>query len=284
LAVSIIVCSKNKKYLADLSDNISKTIGCEYELIYEDNSFNNSSIASVYNKLAYSANYPNLIFIHEDVRLHSYSWGKKIIDLLEIASVGLIGLMGSVYKSKYPSAWASVPSKFYRISGQFNSSNSDYGLEKKYFDVSVVDGCFMAIRKDIFNLHKFDEYLLGFHAYDIDLSLNVVQHLQVIVPKNIRYSHFSKGNQNSDWVQSYKYIHEKWQKNLPSKSQIVTKEEEYLSDYLSIQNIYNACYQNKVGFISVLNYYLILITKYFSLNKLKYTKKTFKYLFSVSKS
>lgn len=284
MAISIIVCSKSKKYLAELSDNISKTIGCDYELIFEDNSFNNCSIASVYNKLAYSANYPNLIFIHEDVRLNSYSWGKKIIDLLEQENIGLIGLMGSVYKSKYPSAWSSVPSEFYRISGQVNSRKSNYGLEKIYSNVSVVDGCFMAIRKDVFNLYKFDEYLLGFHAYDIDLSLNVGQHLQVIVPQNIQYTHFSNGNQNSDWVQSYIYIHEKWQKNLPSKSQVITKSEECLCEYLSIQNIYNACYQNQAGFISVLNYYFILVTKFFSLNKLKYTKKTIKYLFGISKS
>ena len=283
MAISIIVCSVNKKYFSDLVENISVTIGCDYEIVHEDNLSNNNSISSVYNRLGTKAKFSNLVFIHEDVRIFTLDWGPIIISLLNQTTVGLVGLMGSVFKSKYPSAWSSVPSNFYRISGHINSNSINQELSEMYNDVSVIDGCFIAIRKDLFNRYKFDENLLGFHAYDVDLSLNVGQQYQIKVPQYIQYKHFSNGSLNRDWVESYTYIHKKWQNILPARCHEITKLEENLCDYLSIQNIYNACYQNNLGFRTVLKFYFILITKFFSINRLRYTKKTFSYFFNIDK-
>jgi hypothetical protein len=283
LAISIIVCSVNKKYFSDLVENIAVTIGCNYEIVHEDNSANDNSISSVYNRLGSKAKYSNIVFIHEDVRIYTPNWGPKIIALLNSATVGLVGLMGSVFKSKYPSAWSSVPSKFYRISGHPNSNSANQDLAEMYNNVSVIDGCFIAICKDLFDRYKFDENLLGFHAYDVDLSLNVGRQYQIMVPKYIQYKHFSNGNLNRDWVESYRYIHKKWQNILPARCHEITELEVNLCDYMSIQNFYNACYQNKFGFKTVLKFYFILITKFFSLNRLRYTKKTFRYLFNIDK-
>jgi hypothetical protein len=283
LAISIIVCSVNKKYFSDLVENIAVTIGCDYEIVHEDNSANDNSISSVYNRLGSKAKYSNIVFIHEDVRIYTTNWGPKIIALLNSATVGLVGLMGSVFKSKYPSAWSSVPSKFYRISGHPNSNSANQDLAEMYNNVSVIDGCFIAICKDLFDRYKFDENLLGFHAYDVDLSLNVGRQYQIMVPKYIQYKHFSNGNLNRDWVESYRYIHKKWQNILPARCHKITELEENFCDYMSIQNFYNACYQNTFGFKTVLKFYFILITKFFSLNRLRYTKKTFRYLFNIDK-
>ena len=72
------------------------------------------------------------------------------------------------------------------------------------------------------------------------------------------YNSTQNGSINRDWVESYTYIHKKWQNILPARCHEITEIEENLCDYLSIQNFYNACYQNNLGFRTVLKFYFIL--------------------------
>ena len=257
--------------------NISITIGCPFEVIFHDNSFDKKSISSVYNSLSYRANYPYIIFLHEDIEFYTKNWGLVVQDILSDQKIGLLGLSGSTYKSKYPGIWSAAQKSTYRISG--NNFKNDSIYKSLYHKVSVIDGCFIATRRDLVLNLQFDENLIGFHGYDIDLSLNVGRYFDLVVGKRIKFFHFSAGNQNLDWLSSTIYLHKKWKNHLPLSTEIIKESDMFFSDYLSLQNFYNSCYDNNYSTILIMRTYLLFITKFFALNHFRYTRKTFSFLF-----
>jgi len=276
--ISLIICSKNQNEFEFISANIFKTIGCEYELLSYDNSNESRSLTYVYNLLVNKAKYPFIIFLHEDVEFLSINWGTTICQILKNKNIGLLGLSGSVYKSNYPGVWSASNKSTYRISGE--KSILEFSNEKNYFNVAVIDGCFMATKKELILLYPFDYNLSGFHCYDLDLSINIGQHYDVAVTKNICFRHYSNGIQNKDWLISSLYIHNKWTSKLPKKVGLLTRLEERTSDYISAQNIYKIIFEQQFSSFLILHYYWLFITKFFLLNKFKYTKKTFSFILS----
>lgn len=257
-----------------MSQNIADTIGCPFEIIHEDNSARNSSLSSVYNRLQKIAQHSFIIFLHEDVFFYSQNWGFVVQEILSCHKVGLLGLSGSIYKSKYPSVWSASLQSNYRISGETRGLNNNI-----YHKVAVIDGCFMAARKEVVERHPFDECLLGFHGYDIDISLDISKHFDVAVATEINFTHISKGNQNLDWLLSSFYVHNKWKNQLPVNVKKIYSKEKFINDYLAAQNVYGVIYNLKYSAAILLKYYLLFIFKFFKLNGLKYTKKTFLYFF-----
>ncbi|MEI7736807.1 MAG: glycosyltransferase, partial [Ferruginibacter sp.] len=113
--ISVIICSVNPQYLKAVSENIETTIGVPYELIVTDNRNSRKGICKVYNEAAAKANNELLCFVHEDVRFHTTGWGEILKDLFKEEPVELVGVSGSVYKSKYPGTWAACSREFYRV-------------------------------------------------------------------------------------------------------------------------------------------------------------------------
>ncbi len=279
MGISIIICSKNKIALRKAKQNITDTIGCEFEIIHEDNSLNPISLSSMYNRLFPKANYDNIVFLHEDIEFVSTNWGHKIYSLLENQQIGLVGLSGSTYKSIYPGVWSASLQSTYRF------SNSENGFEKNkqntsFYNVAVIDGCFMAGKKNIFEENNFDERLIGFHGYDIDLSFRVVKKYSLVVAKAIDFIHFSNGHQNTDWIISSLYVHQKHINGLPKSTETLSKEDALFSDYLSAQNFYNAVFELNYSPRLIIKYYYLFVFKFFKCNKLRYTKKTLGYFVS----
>lgn len=279
MGISIIICSRNKGALSKATQNITDTIGCDFEIIHEDNEQSRNSLSSVYNRLLQFAKYRFVLFVHEDVLFYSKDWGIVIQRILECQEIGLLGLSGSIYKSNYPSVWSASLQTGYRISGKkmdLNSSN-DNSFEK----VAVIDGCFMAARIEIVKKYSFDEYLTGFHCYDIDMSLKIGKHYNVVVANGVRFSHLSSGTQNLDWLLSSFYIHNKWKNQLPICTRNMSKEHIAINDYLAAQNVFNVVFDLRYSAIIIVKYYLVFLFKYFKLNRFRYTKKTFLYFFSI---
>lgn len=270
--ISVIICSKNNNEFESISANIFKTIGCEYELLFYDNSNESRSLPYVYNLLVKKAKYSCIIFLHEDVEFLSLNWGNTVYQILKSSNIGLLGLSGSVYKSNYQGVWSASNSSTYRISGQ--KSTLEFSNEKNYVNVAVIDGCFMATKKELILSYPFDNNLTGFHCYDIDLSINIGQFYDVAVTKSICFRHHSDGIQNKDWLISSLYIHNKWANKLPKKVGMLVRLDEQTSDYISAQNIYKIMYEQQFSTFRILHYYCLFITKFFLFNKFKYTKKT----------
>ncbi len=223
--ISIIICSKNGFLEDELVENIKTTIGSEYEIIVIDNSKNKYSIFEAYNIGIKNSIFPYLLFVHEDVLFHSQSWGEILISYFNNdLKLGLIGIAGSKTKEKIPSTWWDNNKKFLYQNILHHYPNNEIKHEILGFkdkstleEVVVIDGVFIAMRKDI--SIKFDEKLKGFHNYDLSISLQFRQKgYKVCVTKEILLEHFSLGKIDESWVKSSIEFHHLYRKDLPQYS------------------------------------------------------------------
>ncbi|RTY83273.1 hypothetical protein EKL99_06795 [Flavobacterium sp. ZB4P23] len=226
--ISIIICCRTQIISNDLSDNIKKTVGCEYELIVIDNSENTYSIFEAYNLGIDKSTGDYLCFIHDDILIHTIGWGNTIEGVFKNDNqVGLIGVAGAKLKTKMPSPWWNCPEDQKVIC--IIQHHADKKEEKMIsgFDndalveVVVIDGIFMAMRKDEHVL--FDTTLKGFHNYDLNISFEYKKRgYKVVVTNQVIIEHYSTGNINAQWVKSTYKIHKKYKNSLPLKNESST--------------------------------------------------------------
>jgi len=203
--LSIIISSYQPHYYNQLVKNISETIGDGflYEIIQIWNP-NLMSITKAYNEGAEKSQYDHLLFLHEDVVFHTKDWGKILTEHLSDKTTGIIGVAGSSYVPHAPSSWTVSERYNFIHLLQGNKNNNEFvnysKTTQKRNPVFAVDGVFLAIRKDHYKQVKFDQNLSGFHGYDLDFSLRVSEKFQNFVVDDILIQHFSKGNQDQNWL------------------------------------------------------------------------------------
>lgn len=236
--ISIIVCLKQPDLLAQFQDNIAATAGVLYELIGIDNRQMQKGICEIYNEGLKRANFNILCFCHEDILFQTKNWGKKLFELLDgNEEIGLAGIAGAVYKSKYPTSWASVPSEFYRTSliqkkNDGSYMHPPYTANQQASEVAVLDGCFIAGRLDIFNKFKWNEnFLKGFHLYDLDICLRVGQKFKLVVINTITIIHLSEGTLDRKWLHESEKTHSYYSVCLPIDKLVTKKQKESLEYY-----------------------------------------------------
>jgi hypothetical protein len=259
--LSLIICSRHSDISLALKENIQSSIGVEYELIIIDNSRNEYSIFSAYNEGVRRARNPYLCFMHEDILYHTQNWGKSVIEYLNDERVGIIGVGGSHYLSKYPlvsyTNYEIERTKFYTYKilqgyweNQVYKTRLDYHVCcKEPIYAAFIDGLWFCIRADLFKKTidpvKFDNRKFnGFHFYDLDICMQVNKlNLRIQIVTNILIEHSSAGCFNSDWNKNSFIFSNKWKDDLPlSKGINLTKEEikmiefEQFSSYIQ-QNI-----------------------------------------------
>lgn len=181
--LSIVVSSHNKSFFNALTKNIEHTCGTVTEIIKIDNP-GTMGLCKAYNKGALQASFPNILFLHEDVEFREKNWGQRLINHLNDAETGIIGLAGSSYVPVAPSGWF--------IAKQKNNSQ-----KTKAF---AVDGVFLAMRLKHFKEFSFNENVQGFHGYDLDISLRVAKKYNNYIVNDILIDHFSAGKPNQQWL------------------------------------------------------------------------------------
>lgn len=220
--ISIIICSRHPDISASLRENIKETIGVEYEIIAVDNSNNEYSIFSAYNKGFSQSQFPCLCFLHEDVLFRTKDWGINLVNHLADKKVGIIGVAGGKMMTKIPASWA-VGGRCIHIIQHQNNKRSAPTAVKEPLDftgnrlpVVLLDGVFLAMRKDLFDVVKFDETFAGFHGYDFDISAQaVIAGFSNYVVYDILLEHFSEGNRDASYYNNLTNIHKKWENKLP---------------------------------------------------------------------
>ncbi|TWR24051.1 hypothetical protein FPZ43_18765 [Mucilaginibacter pallidiroseus] len=223
--VSVIICSVNPSFLAQVSENIKDTIGVPYELIATDNRATGKGICQVYNEAAKTAKFDVLCFVHEDIEIETPNWGSKILaHFQDDPQLGLIGVAGSSYRPLTPSKWGGLGSNtaFSNIYQCFKDKSKpcvhtyDNPNNERISSVTCVDGVWLATTKKVFERFKFDEETFdGFHLYDLDFSMSVLQKYKVAVTFEVLIKHFSEGSYDKNWLDyTIKYYH-KWNKHLP---------------------------------------------------------------------
>lgn len=284
--ISLVICSRSPVYLRELIENIEATIGIPYELLAIDNRPNPKGIAEVYNEAAGKAQHEIICFLHEDILIHTIGWGKVLTETLAEESIGLVGISGAVYKSKYPATWSACDSNFYRTHSIQHFKNKEKAvvsnnnpLNKKLAEVVVIDGVFMATTKKIFKQFQFDEKLLpGFHGYDLDYSLQVGTHYKVVVNYEILLEHFSEGNLSQAWLKDSIAVHHKFKNILPCSLPGINKFLIKKSDFHSLQCVLNIAFESKGNAKLILNHYFKMNTLYFSFAKFAYSRKLITYM------
>lgn len=224
--LSVIICSVNPELLGQVSENISETIGTEYELLVADNRQAKKGICRVYNELAAGARFPYLIFLHEDVLFRNKNWGQDILRIFEEnPQAGLIGLAGASYKSRMLSGWYTGDAEYdaYHIIHQeehkiIEMRSRPHG-EASLSEAVVIDGVFIASTRANWQKIRFnEEKLKGFHFYDLDFSLR--SHLdgqKVLVYLNLPLIHLTQGGDfGNPWVEEAFRFHAYMQSNLPA--------------------------------------------------------------------
>lgn len=220
--ISIIVCSINNKYFEQLKKSIEDTIGdIPYEIIRIDNNKEKLSITKAYNLGISKSNYNYLVFVHEDVLFHTNNWGTLLVNIFERdKEMGLLGVSGAKYKSKFPSAGWHTKDELLNINiyQHYNNGNKPAidlkGFASDIEDVVVIDGVFMVLDKS--KGIVFNEKINGFHCYDLAISLDVLKSkYKVKVTNQILIEHLSIGNANVSFIESILRFHRLYKNQLP---------------------------------------------------------------------
>lgn len=231
--ISIIICNRGEKVNQELEDNIKKTIGnIDYEIICINNEKGQYNIFQAYNLGVSLAKYLCLCFVHDDVRFHTLNWGNKVVNHFLDPKVGMIGVAGPTYLSKVPGIWWGINSTTNptfstrqlnidtnRLNRKEQHTTNNNPFKEKVSEVVALDGLFFCIRKDLFDIIKFDEKYGGFHFYDIDISLQVFRsNYKLLCVYDILVEHISVSNLSVDWIKSSRTFYNKWGGMLPVQS------------------------------------------------------------------
>ncbi len=276
--ISIIICSANNFLLSQVKLNIQETIGVPHEIIAIDNSVNKDGICAVYNRGGAEALYPLLCFVHEDILFETNNWGLLIEQHFKNSDIGLLGFAGGDTKSIVPSSWSSsFRSNEISIIQHYKSVNAfskrTISAEKSkpevQKNVAALDGVFLCTRKEIFNLHKFDEAnFKGFHGYDIDYSLQILKHHSVVVVFNILVHHYSEGRPDKKWAASAIMLSKKWKDILPVSVYPLTNKEFNEHHWKTLQVFMSHLFRLNFRFDQVIFYYLkYSFTRFFNLRR-----------------
>lgn len=280
--ISIIICSISEKMLADVSFNIEKTIGVPYEIIAFENSLGKKGICEVYNNGAKKAKFEILCFMHEDIAYKTNDWGKVLIETFEKNhKLGVLGVVGSSYKSLAPSGWGADSNHGTTTFSNYIQCYKRSNKEKELIhnnpkgttpaEVVVLDGMWLSTTKAIALDKPFDDKLLeGFHCYDIDFCLNVGQDYGVFVTYDILIEHFSEGSYDAKWLEDTLKIQKKWENILPKFIDNITNEEQYKIEKRAFKRFILSLVDAKKTYSQILGYLKKFKNSKIMSNALKY--------------
>lgn len=280
--LSIIICSRKAIINNKLNENIKKTVGCDYELIVIDNSENKHSIFEAYNNGIKKSKGEYLCFIHDDIIIHSRGWGEIINRIFNSnKQIGLIGVAGAKSKTKLPSLWWQCPKQDKIINIIQHLPNGEIEKWVQGFgnaintEVVVIDGVFMAMRKD--KRIRFSTRMTGFHNYDSNISFEYKKYgYKILASSEILIEHFSLGNINKEWVESSYQIYNSYKNILPLnlKGNKINKAQEVANAIWFINEIFKYK-KDKIAFTfwlklfcinPFLKYHIIFLKKYVTIN------------------
>lgn len=264
--ISIIICSRNKNITKNLDQNISDTIGCEYELITIYNSKGDNSIFSAYNEGIIRAKYRLLCFMHDDILFHTDNWGKVVIKHFQNQKLGIIGVAGSHYCPCLPSARWWCPGSvnvIHTIKGQSHHFYNKYSdIKQNSLEAIILDGLWLCVSREMMDKTKFDDTTFsGFHGYDSDICLQAIKlNYEVRIVFDILIEHFSEGTLNNKWLENVFCLFTKWKSVLPLKSTDLKYSEIIQTNFNNASGIIRQIKINKFGLsyiIKTLYYYLL---------------------------
>ena len=222
--ISIIICTKHGRIPIKLKDNITSTIGCDYEIVCIDNSENHYSIFQAYNKGVSLAKGDILCFMHDDIHILTPNWGKLVKQHL-CDKVGLIGVIGNHLLPNCPASWWTTSMRSGHIIQRNLTDDRSYDIlfdlykssSLNYSEVVTIDGLWFCMPKKIFEEVHFDEKTFsGFHCYDSDICMQtLMMGYSVRTIFDITIEHYSIGSLDKQFFAQRQLWYEKWEQHLP---------------------------------------------------------------------
>ncbi|MFC7670074.1 glycosyltransferase [Hymenobacter humi] len=205
--ISIIICSRNKGMLAQITSNVEETIGVQHEIISVNNSTGKYGICAAYNLGASQSKYEILCFMHEDIKFHTLGWGQVVADKLADARAGVLGVAGGTYQPAAPTSWVGAGLANIRMNVLHSTNTTPAQLayhnahSETVAEAATVDGLWMCCRKDVWQEFPFDEINFPhFHFYDIDFCTRIFPKYKILITYEILIEHFSAGTFERDWL------------------------------------------------------------------------------------
>lgn len=282
--ISLIIATRNAELLNQLTANIEKSIGVEYEVIAISGNNPGKGICHIYNEGATRAKFPFLCFMHEDILFHTDNWGKNLIKHLQHKEIALVGILGCLIKTKSPSGVYIPVQKLNRINQlQRTKENSivhyfHNPYHESHSEVKLLDGLFLATTKQNHIKYNFDEDLLtAFHGYDVDYSLGQSLNGKVVVVYDILIEHFSFGGNTVSWIEAQLKITNKWLQKLPQQVSL-NKAEILMAEIVNTEIFLNTLYNNGYNKLVQFKYLLRLLKlRQLSLKNLYFLRRFFIY-------
>ncbi len=193
--ISIVTCCKSPTQQTLQEQNAAKTVGTEHEIIAIDGSSPTVNVAAAYNRAALAAKGDLVVFIADDCYLMNELWGTALSAKFSAApELGIAGVAGTQYFFADKSSWTAAGRPYVKGRIVYHPENDElfavvFSADRQDTPVVACDGCFMAVRKSLFDKCLFDEETFpGRHFYDLDFCLRAARRALVIVTSDVTVS------------------------------------------------------------------------------------------------
>lgn len=202
--ISVVVCSINPARLAGLWNNLRALIPEDrLELIHVPDA---RSMCEGFNRGARRATADTLVFCHDDIRILTPDFAWKIGERLRTHEV--VGVAGSTRLTDARWGTAGFPytsgQVVHRLAERPGVTYSAFGYDSPVGEnMQSLDGLLIAMNRDVWAKHLFDEGYPGFHLYDVDFVFRC--HLagaRIAVCNDILVEHHSLGAFDAAWKQA----------------------------------------------------------------------------------
>lgn len=218
---SLSIVFSTRKINNDFVEHLKKSCACpDLELlIYENNG--EKSLTEIYDEALNKAKNDIIVFCHDDLIFETPYWGKKLIKHFKRnPEYGIIGVAGT--DEMVNGKWWEKKESMHGIVNHTNgikkwTSTFSKDQGNKIKQMVCLDGLFFAVDKTKIKV-GFDELFKGFHFYDISFFIpNHLSGVKIGVITDIRLTHLSVGNTNTEWLNNKQLFESKYAYCFPIK-------------------------------------------------------------------
>jgi len=170
-----------------------------------------NSIATAYNAIidaAMELEAEALILQHDDLEIIDPDGEAKLLAALETPNTGIVGVAGGLYGGGI-AWWNHSPI------GHQRTDVRDIDFGRHNGSTQLLEGSLLVLSEWAINHLLFDTQYVGFHGYDVDISLQVLRHGKGVKVADVDTHHhtqmgFKSNESHLDWLKTDELFRAKW--------------------------------------------------------------------------
>jgi len=221
--ISVISYCRHPESNAVQERNVAKTIGTEYEYMVIDGSKGPLKFAPAYNWAITQMKGDIAVFVGDDCYFMSMNWGPALAGKFAADQrLGVAGVAGTQYLFADKHSWTAAGRPFIKGRIVYHLQNGDFfavvfSNEKGDYDVVACDGCFMAVKAELFKSVRFDEKTFqGPSFYDLDFCLQARSSARIIITSEVTIKKRSQTVYDDEWNTTGRLFLQKHAQRLPA--------------------------------------------------------------------